>query len=41
MDKISILLGALLISTDNDIFGGKESYETALEELEQQLYKQG
>jgi type I restriction enzyme, R subunit len=25
----------------NDIFGGKESYETALEELEQQLYKQG
>ena len=25
----------------NDIFGGKDSYETALEELEQQLYKQG
>ncbi len=25
----------------NDIFGGKESYETALTELEQQLYKQG
>lgn len=25
----------------NDVFGGKENYENALQELEQQLYKQG
>ena len=25
----------------NDVFGGKDNYEDALRELEQQIYKQG